>query len=302
MSISHDKYKPPTCIPIRMEDIEYTGETPYYIGVRPKELAIYPWPRVTVNTTEKSNTCQLIHTLSYGVVNFGYDPTVHDKNSTYIINCSRDPADDEDPDDNAAPVPECERLVDYGGAEVKKGHLFATVRNFVEPETAGPDDEEIAIPIALQSSVRKINDWRLSTEEKELQDKIIIEIGLLEAIQVNVNATLAKSNIYGYVGVLVENSVLHESLIESDNIVHISGYSQVQSDITAPYVFLDNFTVFEGEGNTIDVSRWLYIKNSTNFGLVTQENAGEETISLERKDFIGANPVYGINNIESEAP
>ena len=286
----------PTCIPIRSDDIEYSGDTPYYIGVRPKELAVYPWPYVQVNTRVSPGKCERPHEyFTYMQAVYGYDI----KNSAYIINCYR--ADDEDPEDEIPPEEVCERLTDYGGAKVQQGHLDATITNW-EPAVPDEDDEEaVTMPIPLQVSVRKASDWKLSTEEDELVYITIIEVGLLEAIQVNINSTLAKCNVYGYNGVYVENSALHESVIESDKIIHLDNMCQVKSDIVAPYVMVDRFAMIEGDGNVMDASRYLHMKQCTNFGkVVTEEEDGTETESIERSDFVGGEYAYGLSSIDIE--
>jgi hypothetical protein len=298
MSIDHDKFKPPTCIPVRSKDIGFSGDTPYYIGVRPKELAVYPWPLVIVNTREEPSTCEQAHAeLTYMQAIYGYEI----KNSTFIVNCYRDPADDEDTEDEIPPEGTCERLTDYGGAQVKQGWLQASITNWV-PETPDEDEdadeESVTMPIPLQLRVRKQNHWKLATEEDELGFITIIEVGLLEGIQVHVNSTLAKCNIYGYNLVYVENSALHESIIESDGMIHLDNMCQVKSDLSAPYVLIDYFAMLEGDGNTIEADKYLYLNHCTNFGAIVTKKDGQTTTTIGSANFAGNQFAYGISDVE----
>ena len=293
--IDHDKFKPPTCIPVRSEDIEYSGDTPYYIGVRPKELAVYPWPVVTVNTREEPSSCVQAHDqLTYMQAVYGYEI----KNATYVINCYRE--DDEDPDDDIPPGERCERLTDYGGAQVKQGWLSATITNWtpVTPEEVGGEETPPTMPIPLQDNVRKLGHWRLATEEDELKHITIIEVGLLESIQVHVNSTLAKCNIYAYNLVYVENSALHESIIESDNMIHLDNMCQVKSDLDAPYILADTFSMVEGDGNIIAANKYLYLNYCVNFGKKFSGTGADVTTTIGRVDMAGNEYAYGISNIE----
>ena len=258
MNVNHDEYKTDhSCIPVRSAGAggESHDENPagYFIAVRPKELTVYQWPFVRIHTTAPSSSCKKLSTRPYDEIIFNYT----EKKTVNLLSSSTQ---------------------NYGGAKVPKGHLLATIRNFE------PEPEAIPVNARASDSIELKQDW--SEERANLsetgQTKFPVEVGLLEALQVSVNSTLAKCNIVGQQMVFIKNSALYNSFIESLALIHTSGGCQIEGSMISPYVFLDTDSMIESN-SSIEADTWFQATGCHAF---------------DKNGRMSTSEGYGISNVE----
>ena len=189
-----------------------------------------------------------------------------------------------------------------GGVKIPNGHLWATVRNF---RLTDDNSTHVALLVRNPENLSLITDTSIdliSQEPEQGQDaeqfKIDIgtEIGLLHANQVRLNSCVCRAKVIGNQSVHVENSALYNSLLESNQLVHIER-AQIIATINAPIVHLDTHTILDGVGsNIINASQWLVITRAKFFAM-EGTNFDDELPS-----FVSLNYPYAIQNTKLESP